>query len=284
MKQLIVNADDFGLHEQINKGISKGFQEGFITSASLMWSAPAYQDAVVTAMENPGLGMGIHLTLIGSIATVLPKSRIKSLLDGAGLFLPDYMVFARRFYSGKIKSDEFEAELRAQIERALASGLRITHLDSHQHLHVFPDILEIVLGLCLEYKIGAVRIPREDYLFCGGFNAKGRFFARGGLSFFAARAAKSVRDTGILYPDHFFGMLAGGNLNELFVKNIILALPEGTSEIMTHPGLKTAELAAKFRWDYHWEDELEAFLSAENKNLLKQQNVALTDFGGLFGK
>ncbi len=284
MKQLIVNADDFGLHEQINKGIIKGFQDGFITSASLMWSAPAYKNAVTSARENPGLGIGIHLTLVGSLAPALPKSEVKTLLDGDGVLLPDYRVFAKRFYSGKIRKDEVEAELRAQIERALASGLNITHLDSHQHLHVFPGILDIVIRLCLKYKIKAVRVPKEDYFFRGGFSAKKRFVARGGLSFFAARAADRLKDAGILFPDHFFGMLAGGNLNEKLVKNIILAMPDGTSEIMTHPGIENGELAEKFDWDYHWGEELEAFLSAENKYLLKQQNVALTDFGGLFGK
>lgn len=284
MKRLIVNADDFGLHEQINKGIIKGFRDGFITSASLMWSAPAYKDAVSSAVENPGLGIGIHLTLIGSIEPVLPEKGVKTLLDGNGAFLPDYRVFAKRFYSGKIRKDEVEAEMRAQIERALASELNITHLDSHQHLHVFPGIIDIVIRLCREYKIKAVRIPKEDYLFCGGFNAKKRFVARGGLSFFAARAADRLKGAGILFPDHFFGMLAGGNLNEKLVRNIILSLPDGTSEIMTHPGIENGELARKFDWNYHWEKELEAFLSDENKYLLKQQNVALTDFGGLFGK
>ena len=119
MKKLIVNADDFGLHPLINAGIIKGYREGFITSASLMPSAPCWQEAVKLAQENPQLGIGVHLTLVGSVESVLPAAKVSSLLDEQGLFLTDYVAFAKRFYSGSIKRSELEAELRAQIERAL---------------------------------------------------------------------------------------------------------------------------------------------------------------------
>ena len=83
------------------------------------------------------------------------------------------------------------------------------------------------------------------------------------------------------YPQHFFGMLAGGNLNELLVKNILLGLPEGTSEIMTHPGADNVLLAQNFKWGYHWHDELNAFLSESNKNIAREQGIELINFGRL---
>ena len=86
MKKLIVNADDFGLHPLINAGIIKGYKEGFITSTSLMPSAPCWQEAVKLAQENPQLGIGVHLTLVGSVAPVLPAAKVSSLLDEQGLF------------------------------------------------------------------------------------------------------------------------------------------------------------------------------------------------------
>lgn len=86
MKKLIVNADDFGLHPLINAGIIKGYREGFITSTSLMPSAPCWQEAVQLAQENPQLGIGVHLTLVGSVAPVLPAGKVSSLLDEQGLF------------------------------------------------------------------------------------------------------------------------------------------------------------------------------------------------------
>lgn len=281
-KKLIVNADDFGLHPDINKGIIKGFQQGFITSTSLMTSAPAYMEAAELARANSGLGIGIHLTLVGGVAPVLPAAQVSSLVDNSGLFLPDYVAFAKRFYTGGVKMAELEAELRAQIERALALSLNITHIDSHQHTHVLPIINSLVVQLCCEYNIKRIRIPGEGYFFSGGFSAGvGRKIGRAGLSFCASMAAARAQAAGIKYPRHFFGMLAGGNLNEALVSNIINALPDGVSEIMTHPGLNAAALGRQFTWNYHWEDELAAFLSVKNKSLLAQCKVELVSFGGL---
>lgn len=282
MKGLIVNADDFGLHQEINKGIIKGYQEGFITSTSLMCSAPAFDDAVALARKNPGLGIGIHLTLVGSVPSVLPKEKISSLVDDTGLFPENYVVFAKKFYTGQVKMVQLELELRAQIEKALATGLTITHVDSHQHTHVLPGMIGLVVKLCNEYQIKNIRIPQEDYFFSGGFaGGLGRKVGRAGLSFCACLAAMKAKSAGLKYPDSFFGMLAGGNLNERLVGNIINTLPEGVSEIMTHPGLDKQELDKHFTWNYHWEDELNAFLSAKNKTLLEQQQVVLMNFGGL---
>lgn len=282
MKRLIVNADDFGLHTQINKGIIKGYRDGFITSTSIMPSAPAYEEAVKLAKENLGLGIGIHLTLVGGVKPVLPASQVGSLLDENGLFLPDYGAFAKRYYCGGVKRNELEAELRAQIERALEAGLNITHLDSHQHLHVLPVLNLLVLRLSCEYNIRRMRIPCEPYFFKGGFDAGlGRMVGKWGLSFCASLASMGAKSEGISYPDCFYGMLAGGNLNEDLISNILHALPDGTSEIMTHPGLNKCELDKVFTWNYHWEDELQAFLSEKNKAILEGEQIALINFGGL---
>lgn len=282
MKQLIVNADDFGLHTQINNGIIKGYREGFITSTSLMCSAPAYKDALNQLSANPGLGVGIHLTLVGSVKSVLPKGKLGNLVDDNGLFLPDYAAFAKYFYSGKISFAQIEAELRGQIEKILSDGVRVTHADSHQHTHVLPGINKLVVKLCSEYHIKCIRNPHESYFFSGGFKAgAGRKIGRCGLSFCAAMAKRNADRAGLKYPGHFFGMLAGGNLNVKLVGNILESLPDGVSEIMTHPGMRNDLLAKNFAWEYHWEDELNAFLNPENKCLLKKNNISLINFGGL---
>lgn len=282
MKQLIVNADDFGLHTQINKGIIKGFQEGFITSTSLMCSAPAFAEAVELALANPGLGVGIHLTLVGGVAPAAAPDKVRSLLDEQGKFLPDYVAFASRFYRGGIKMSELETELCVQIERGLATGIKITHIDSHQHIHVLPIISDLVVKLCYKYNIRKIRNPHEGYFFNGGFSAGiGRKVGRAGLSFCASMAMRKAKAAGLSFPEHFFGMLAGGNLNTALVGKIIQSLPEGVSEIMTHPGLDSNILGCQFTWHYHWEDELQAFLAEENKYLLEKNDVNLTNFGGL---
>ena len=282
MKQLIVNADDFGLHPLINAGIIKGHQEGFITSTSLMPSAPCWQEAVRLAKENPRLGIGVHLTLVGGVSSVLPKEQVSSLLDDDGLFLPDYVAFAKRYYSGAVKKAELEAELRAQFERALSCGVNITHIDSHQHTHVLPGINSLVLKLSNEYNIIRVRIPKEGYLFTGGFQTGvGRLIGRSGLSFCADMAALRADSLGLRHPQHFYGMLAGGHLNAQLIANILRQLPEGVSEIMTHPGLDSAALGKAFSWQYHWREELDAYLDAGNKALLKELGIEPVSFAAL---
>lgn len=282
MKQLIVNADDFGLHPLINAGIIKGHQEGFITSTSLMPSAPCWQEAVRLAKENPRLGIGVHLTLVGSVPSVLPKEQVSSLLDDEGLFLPDYVAFAKRYYSGAVKKAELEAELRAQLERALSCGVNITHIDSHQHTHVLPGINSLVLKLSNEYNIIRVRIPKEGYLFTGGFQTGvGRLIGRSGLSFCADMAALRADSLGLRHPQHFYGMLAGGHLNAQLIANILRQLPEGVSEIMTHPGLDSAALGKVFSWQYHWREELDAYLDAGNKALLRELGIEPVSFAAL---
>lgn len=282
MKQLIVNADDFGLHPLINAGIIKGHQEGFITSTSLMPSAPCWQEAVRLAKENPRLGIGVHLTLVGGVPSVLPKGQVSSLLDDDGLFLPDYVAFAKRYYSGAVKKAELEAELRAQLERALSCGVNITHIDSHQHTHVLPGINSLVLKLSNEYNIIRVRIPKEGYLFTGGFQTGvGRLIGRSGLSFCADMAALRADSLGLRHPQHFYGMLAGGHLNAQLIANILRQLPEGVSEIMTHPGLDSAALGKAFSWQYHWREELDAYLDAGNKALLKELGIEPVSFAAL---
>ena len=282
MKQLIVNADDFGLHPLINAGIIKGHQEGFITSTSLMLSAPCWQEAVRLAKENPRLGIGVHLTLVGGVPSVLPKEQVSSLLDDDGLFLPDYVAFAKRYYSGAVKKAELEAELRAQLERALSCGVNITHIDSHQHTHVLPGINSLVLKLSNEYNIIRVRIPKEGYLFTGGFQTGvGRLIGRSGLSFCADMAALRADSLGLRHPQHFYGMLAGGHLNAQLIANILRQLPEGVSEIMTHPGLDSAALGKAFSWQYHWREELDAYLDAGNKALLKELGIEPVSFAAL---
>lgn len=282
MKQLIVNADDFGLHPLINAGIIKGHQEGFITSTSLMPSAPCWQEAVRLAKENPRLGIGVHLTLVGGVPSVLPKEKVSSLLDDDGLFLPDYVAFAKRYYSGAVKRSELEAELRAQLERALSCGVNITHIDSHQHTHVLPGINSLVLKLSNEYNIIRVRIPKEGYLFTGGFQTGvGRLIGRSGLSFCADMAALRADSLGLRHPQHFYGMLAGGHLNAQLIANILRQLPEGVSEIMTHPGLDSVALGEAFSWQYHWREELDAYLDAGNKALLKELGIEPVSFAAL---
>lgn len=282
MKRLIVNADDFGLHEAINRGIIQGFRQGIVTSASLMCSAPAFADGVRLAEENPALGVGIHLTLVGGVKTVLPKTKLKTLVDDNGNLPRNYIDFSKRFYSGSIRKSEIEAELRAQIEKALDCGIGVTHVDSHQHTHALPGLAALVLSLCNEYNISRIRVPRENILFRGGFSAGfSRYVGRSGLSLCASLLALKAAGKRFAFPGHFFGMLAGGNMNEDLVGRIIASLPEGISELMVHPGLNQEVLQQEFCWSYRWAQELQACISEANKCLIKKHKIKLINFGDI---
>ena len=276
MKRLIVNADDFGLHASVNRGIRDAHSGGIVTSTSLMAGGAAFDEAVAIARDCPELGVGVHLTLVGARPVA---SAVASLVDGKGDFCASYPVFLRRYLQGTIRRDEVARELAAQIEKVTQAGIRPTHLDSHQHLHVVPGISAIVLDLARRFAIPAVRIPAEPLGFFGGLSPSvGRVVGRSGLTVLAGLFRRRALAAGLRVPEHFFGMLAGGQLNEIALQNILQQLPAGTSEIMCHPGRPDAALARQYSWDYHWSDELAALCAPRIRRIIQENGVRLISF------
>lgn len=281
MKRLIINADDFGLHESVNNAVIKGYKDGCLTSTSIMPSGQAFEHALSLAADSPGLGIGIHLTLVAE-KPVSDPSHIKSLVDMNGYFAPQYPQFLARYIVGKIDIAEIRRELFAQAEKVFAAGLKITHIDSHQHLHIFPGITEIAIEIANAYNIKAVRIPDEPYFFFGGYPfSPFRTLARAGLTFLARRARYKLSRNGITAPSSFFGMLAGGNMREEYLSAIISQLPDGISEIMMHPGTDAEALQKVYNWQYHWEQELHALTSDRIRALIDTNRIHLVSFGEL---
>lgn len=281
MKKLIINADDFGIHESVNNAVIQGYRQGCLTSTSLMPSGRAFNEAILFAAKNPGLGVGIHLTLVAE-APVSNPDHIPSLVDNTGYFAPQYPQFLVRYIMGKISRDEIRRELFAQVQKVVSTGLKISHIDSHQHLHIFPGILDIVIEIAKAYNIKAIRIPDEPYFFWGGYPfSPFRAIARAGLTFLARIARYKSIKNGIAAPHHFFGMLAGGNMKEEYLANILDQLPDGVSEIMVHPGSDATALQETYQWHYHWEQELFALTSDRIGNLLKTRDIHLVSFGEL---
>lgn len=278
MKKLIINADDFGLHQNVNAAIIDGYQQGCITSTSLMAGGRAFEDAVTLAKNCPDLGVGVHLTLVAEKPVTAP-AEVSTLVDSYGFLPAGYLEFMNKYIMGKFDFDQIKIELDAQIAKVFETGLKITHVDSHQHLHVLPGILEIVIDLARKYHIEAMRSPCEPYFFVGGYPAKlMRMASRMGLSFLAKKAQKKVRKEGFLTPDHFFGMLAGGNMRQKYLLNIVDNLPEGISEIMMHPGNDNIALGESFTWKYHWQQELAAVKSVELRTCVEDKHIQLISF------
>jgi hopanoid biosynthesis associated protein HpnK len=282
-KKLIINADDFGLHQAVNEGVLKGHTLGCITSASLMPVGEAFSEAAQLAGNLAGLGVGAHLTLVGEKPVENP-ALISSLVNSDGYFCDNYVSFIKKYMQGKIQLKDVRRELRAQIKKITESSVKnkVTHLDSHQHLHVLPGIIDLVIELALEFKIKAMRIPGESFFFRGGYSAGlGRMIGRGGLTALAFNARRKIKKASLLAPDNFFGMLAGGNLREEFLLNILKSLPQGVSEIMIHPAARDEPLEIKYDWQYNWQAELQAATSEKVLEEIKKQNIELISFHNL---
>lgn len=283
MKKLIINADDFALHPSINAAIVQAHREGILTSASILATGKYLAEAVNLAKQNPKLSLGAHLCLVGGLQPVTDIKLIPSLVNSqTNCFYDNYMDFTKFYFLGKIKLAEIHLELANQVKLLLAHGISLSHLDSHQHLHVLPGINQIVINLARDNCINKVRVPAENYFFSGEYPfTLGRFFGRGVLSAFAQSSAKHFSVAGISYPQNFFGMLAGGNLQEKYLFNILRNIEVGTNEIMIHPGLSSKILDKSFAWKYNWELEFQALMSKSLLALIREMDIQLISFKDL---
>ena len=277
MKSLIVNADDFGLHTAVNHAIIEGYEKGCLRSTSLMPTGSAVEEAAEMARRHPDLGIGAHLTLVAE-KPMLPPDKVRSLIGPDGHFFPDHVAFIKAFLQGKIRMAELYAECEAQLQRIESLGVTISHLDSHQHLHVLPRVIDICLELAARHGIHRMRLPAEGYFFSGGYPAPlARKAAKCGLSF-CAQLARHKAARSMAMPDAFFGMLAGGHMEEKYFQAVLQALPEGVSEIMVHPGLDNQVLGAVYDWQYHWEDEYHAVTSPAVLQYIREAKIHLISF------
>jgi len=279
LKKIIVNADDFGRHELINRAVERAFNAGCLKSATLMAGGIAFDDAVTVAKKNSGLGVGIHFTLANG-NPVLPPEEIPSLVTAEGIFHGDYIKFLKRYLSGKISLAEVRAELAAQLEKISRAGLTLTHFDSHQHLHHVPGVIEIVLDLAAAKKISAMRVASTK-LFDGELDSLGKLFGRLGLGSLAKFAAYMAHKKNFATPEHFAGIVAGESVSENFLLKLIEKLREGTTEVMLHPGTDNKILRGFCSWEHDFEEELAAVTSPKVLSLLAEKNISAINFSDL---
>ncbi|MBQ7453458.1 MAG: ChbG/HpnK family deacetylase [Selenomonadaceae bacterium] len=279
MKNLIVNADDFGRHELINRAVERAFNSGCLKSATLMPGGIAFDDAVDVAKKNPGLGVGIHFTLANG-NPILPPDEIPSLVTEEGIFHDNYVTFLKKYLSGKISLAEVRSELAAQLEKTLNAGLTLTHVDSHQHLHHVPGIVKIVLDLASAKKISAMRVA-DAKLFDGELKNFGQFVGRFGLSSLAKFAAHHAHKKNFVTPEHFAGIVAGESVDENFMVKLIEKMQDGTTEVMLHPGTDNKILRDFCKWDHDFETELAAVTSPKVLRLLDEKNISAVNFSAL---
>lgn len=243
MKQLILNADDFGLTPGVNRGIIRAHQDGILTSATLMATAPAFDDAVGLAQANKKLGIGCHLVLVGGQA-IAPSRQIPSLVDQNGKLPSSVVTFAMNVSRGKVRPAEIGCELRSQIERIRGAGIEPTHLDTHKHAHAHPIVMDVLGQVARETGIHRVRKPIENLADSWRSSGMSKGFAAAAVvQTIARRFDEIATQYGLLSPDNFLGLAMTGRLGPVALRRMIGALPEGRTEIMLHPGICDSDLS-----------------------------------------
>lgn len=276
LRYIIINADDFGRHAEINRAVEEGLVHGCLRSATVMPGGAAFAGAIDIARRHEALGLGVHFTLVDG-HPILPPEEIPSLVGSEGDFLPDHTALLKRYLKGGVNLEEVRRELAAQLQKIEATGIPISHVDSHQHMHTLPGIIDIVLDLAARAGIRAVRTPRTP-LFAGAFGGLGQLVGRLGLSTLARLAACKAHRRGLLTPDNFAGIVAGEAVSEGELLHLIAHLPQGTTEVMMHPGMKNDVLQEDSGWQHDFEAELAAILSPRVGEALRKAEVEPVNF------
>jgi len=280
-RRLIVNGDDFGLTLPITDGVIDAFERGILTSASLVATGAAFDRAARYAATHPDLDSGVHLMIVQG-EPVLPPDNVPSLVQGDGKFLPGYGEFMARYLSGGVRDEEVEAEWTAQIARMRGAGVRMTHLDSIQHLHLVPGLFRIALRIARANGILAMRFPRVPTVLRRA--EKGN--VRRSLEFLPLRLMEQsnlpyLNSSGIRTPDRFFGFHSAGHLDQKALRSVLFGVPQGTSELVCHPGHGEPDSSPFATWEYEWRTELEALTSPESRRIIESQGIELTTFSDL---
>jgi len=244
MRYLIVNADDFGMTAGINRAVIQAHARGIVSSATVMANMPAFDEAAQLAKAQPSLGVGLHFNITQG-APVAEASRLSSLLNERGEFFGTSAALLRQMLTGGLRASEIEIELRAQIEKALDAGLRLMHVDSHKHSHALPLVCEVIANVIGGYGIRAIRLPREEWRFPSR-NSSVKLLKQSigawGLAQLCRFSESKLRRAGVKTANAFFGVAQTGFWSKRWLLDLIATLPEGVSELMTHPGYDDAEL------------------------------------------
>jgi predicted glycoside hydrolase/deacetylase ChbG (UPF0249 family) len=284
--RLILNADDFGLTSGVNRAIAELHSAGVLTSATLMATGAAFDEAVAIARANPTLGVGCHITLVDGIPVAHPQS-IPTLLGSDGkTFRPSLVDFIQALLRGDIREDDIEREALAQVQKLQRAGIDVTHLDTHKHTHLFPAVARPLLHLAERTSVGAIRNPFEPTwtraLGHGGLlrrlqvtllnRMKPRF-----------EAIPQLRHAHVLTTDGTLGISATGDLNSTTLSETLAALPsDGVFELCCHPGYNDKDLdAIATRLRSTRDVEREALLSVLPRRMSQPNAPELIHYGNL---
>jgi len=250
---LVVTADDYGLTPGVCTGILRGHEQGILSSTSALVVAPAFE-ANAGALVDSGLDAGVHLAIVGEDPPVLSAREIPTLVDRRGRLAPSWRVLLGRAVRGAVDPGDVAREWDAQLAVARAAGLAPSHLDTHQHVHLWPTFAAVAVDVARRQGVGVLRVPRS----------RSRSPRGTAVNRLAARLADRVRAAGLVAPGWMAGLDEAGRMDRpALVAAIEAAAAAGAAcaEVSTHPGADPDPERVRYRWGYGWGDELAALCS-----------------------
>lgn len=267
------------MSEEVNEAVIRAYREGVLTSTSLMVTGAAFDQAVKLAKENPGLAVGIHLvTVVGK--SVLPHTEIPVLVDREGNFSNNPTAAGLKYFFSKRARRELRKEIAAQFEKFKATGLPLSHIDGHLHLHVHPVIFDAALEMGAKYGARRMRVPAEERRLALAFDRSNLLqmtihaLLFGGL---ARYMKKKLRKRGFTFPERVYGNLQSGRINERYCLYALDNLTAETSELYLHPAVYPDDRLLNGD-ERQCSIEFEALTSNKIKERVRQLGIKLTTY------
>jgi hopanoid biosynthesis associated protein HpnK len=282
VKRVILTGDDFGLAVPVNEAIEEAHRRGVLTAASLMVGAPAAADAVERARRLPTLRVGLHLVLVEGRPVLAPE-RVPDLVDGDGELETRLFRAGARFFFRPAVRRQLEAEIRAQFAAFRATGLPLDHVNAHNHMHLHPTVLGLVIAVGREHGLRAVRVPHEPALASWRAARAGLLGRLGWAAFlwpWMTLLKRRLRRAGLAHNRFVFGRNDSGGMDEALVTRLAGELPEGVSEIYFHLATRRCPEIERTMPHYRHEQELRALLSPRVRDALQAalaERIAFAD-------
>jgi hopanoid biosynthesis associated protein HpnK len=282
MTSVIINADDFGVSSGVNRAVVRAWQEGILTSASLMAAGDAFDEAVALSREHPGLHVGLHLTLVQG-RSVLPPAEIPGLVDQDGNFTDNPVAAGMRYFFDAGLRGQLFREIEAQILKVRTAGIPLTHLDGHLNIQMQPVVFDMIMELAPRHGITSFRLTRERLtktVLRDGERRLGKILDAFIFARLAARSRPRLERQGIGYVAEVKGLLNSGRMTEEYLLALLDEVPSGVTEIYFHPGCLPCSEISRRMPDYRHEEELAALTSSRVKQKLHELGIRLRNYRG----
>jgi chitin disaccharide deacetylase len=268
------------LSPEVNEGVELAHADGILTAASLMVSGAAARDAIARARRLPSLRVGLHLVLVDG-PPVLPPERIPDLVDSQGRLRSDLARVGVAIFLRPSVRKQIAAEIEAQFQAYRATGLALDHVNAHHHYHLHPTVCTAMLDIGKRYGMRAVRVPWEPPRILTRIESRDMHRRKWVAASWTAVLRRRVRRQGIMAPDRVFGLAWSGAMTARRISGVLRNLPDGVTEIYSHPA--TADSFAGAASGCHYRDELAALMAPGIKELVLAsgaQTGGFLDFAG----